>query len=96
MSSPFIDAFRTAHSNATKEFDQFYDYVSQVMTPRRSQQQANNNTIHKTTPKTTKKIRQELNRQHYNKNATSWASNLDQHSLLTEKRTPYQDKNLYQ
>ncbi|ORZ26141.1 hypothetical protein BCR42DRAFT_401663 [Absidia repens] len=48
MSSPFIDAFRTAHSNATKEFDQFYDYVSQVMTPRRSQQQVlKNNTTNR-------------------------------------------------
>lgn len=39
LSTPFMAAFRHATKSVNQEFDQFYGYVSQVMTPRRSQQQ---------------------------------------------------------
>ncbi|KAI8093768.1 uncharacterized protein BX664DRAFT_358166 [Halteromyces radiatus] len=88
--SPFLDACRTAHENATKEFDQFYGYISKVMTPRRSQQQQNNriNKIHKKTPRITSRIKQELEQRHNTtKNSSSLTPLMERQSLATQPIT---------
>lgn len=35
IATPFVDAYE----NVSKDFDQFYDYISNVMSPRRTQSQ---------------------------------------------------------
>ncbi|CAO3588323.1 unnamed protein product [Absidia cylindrospora] len=84
ISTPIIDAFRHAHQNATREFDQFYGYISKAMTPRRSQQrQQQQSQIHKTTPKNTTRIRQQLG--HSYKASSSLTPLMANHSLQADR-----------
>ncbi|KAI8332365.1 hypothetical protein BC941DRAFT_474145 [Chlamydoabsidia padenii] len=85
ISTPFIDAYE----NVTKEFDQFYGFISKVMSPRRTQPQGagidiDNKKIHKTLPKNTTKIRQEMDRRrNISTNSSLLTPMMERHSLVT-------------
>ncbi|ORZ11584.1 hypothetical protein BCR42DRAFT_421379 [Absidia repens] len=89
ISTPIVDAFRHAHQNATREFDQFYGYISKVMTPRRSQQHQpqQQSQIHKATPKNTTRIRQQLDQNHQrsHKSSSSLTPLMANHSLRADR-----------
>ncbi|SAL94971.1 hypothetical protein [Absidia glauca] len=90
IATPFVDAYE----NVSKDFDQFYDYISNVMSPRRTQSQrtVNNssNKVIKTAPKNTTRINQELDRRrNLNSKSSQLTPLMERHSLTASSREDY-------
>ncbi|KAL9544198.1 hypothetical protein MBANPS3_007747 [Mucor bainieri] len=88
IASPFYKAVKTAQSNASRDFDKFYENLQQKLTPRTSQAR-----IQKQTPDTTEKmqlmLQQQRARTDYDSTRTSLTPLIERHTLREDARSNY-------